>query len=493
MAALGISEAMPRAIAVLSADSTLRDKSEVDEQWKEQLSNKVIQGLRGRAVSVGRSSDCMVQIGSKATTISRKHADIVHVGGSRCELRVLGMNGVRVNGQLHLKGASIMLNDSDELNFVGIRYKFRIPKAEELSASNEAEADDWWPAPVAKKRLYDAGTHVQRSQHKRARLLVNESESLYGSADTLVNSSEAGLFSASNRQMTQQLLDDLPPSSPPPMHSHYDMLSSESGEEYPDDLPDSVDIETITPAQSQAATPAPTQQPAVASSLLPIRPSASLGGPTHAFAKDKVAKENIAPVPAAGTGKAAKPGKALKPARSAPAKRAAKADDEIMASLRELLGIVDPSECLADAIDRETEEFLTTRPQQPISLPSESKLVDVVVETMVFSARTSHTVSDLLRDIARLDSSEGDTARAWRHHLVWTLFHNKCFGRVERRVKDASDRRAEDRWYYDAAKDECTERRENFGGLVRTARRCTLRDTQYFFKQVPKLPSFRYR
>ncbi|KAJ2172679.1 hypothetical protein EV181_007563, partial [Coemansia sp. RSA 532] len=58
---------------------------------------------------------------------------------------------------------------------------------------------------------------------------------------------------------------------------------------------------------------------------------------------------------------------------------------------------------------------------------------------------------------------------------------------------DASDRRAEDRWYYDAAKDECVERRENFGGLVRTARRCTLRDTQYFFKQVPKLPSFRYR
>ncbi|KAJ2380034.1 hypothetical protein H4S02_006885, partial [Coemansia sp. RSA 2611] len=62
-----------------------------------------------------------------------------------------------------------------------------------------------------------------------------------------------------------------------------------------------------------------------------------------------------------------------------------------------------------------------------------------------------------------------------------------------RRVKDASDRRAEDRWYYDAAADACPVRRANFGGLARTARRCTLRDTQYFFKQVPKLPSFRYK
>ncbi|KAJ1798969.1 hypothetical protein LPJ56_006697, partial [Coemansia sp. RSA 2599] len=50
-----------------------------------------------------------------------------------------------------------------------------------------------------------------------------------------------------------------------------------------------------------------------------------------------------------------------------------------------------------------------------------------------------------------------------------------------------------DKWYYDAARDDCDERRANFGGLVRTARRCTLRDTQYFFKQVPKLPSFRYK
>ncbi|KAJ2889277.1 hypothetical protein IWW38_004810, partial [Coemansia aciculifera] len=109
--------------------------------------------------------------------------------------------------------------------------------------------------------------------------------------------------------------------------------------------------------------------------------------------------------------------------------------------------------------------------------------------SMVFSARTSHTISDLLRDVAPADAD----ARLWRHHVTWTLFNTSCFGRVERRVKDASDRRAEDRWYYDAAADPCALRRANFGGLARTARRCTLRDTQYFYKPVPKLPSFRYK
>ncbi|KAJ2367414.1 hypothetical protein H4S01_002174 [Coemansia sp. RSA 2610] len=490
--------------------------SAVDEGWQEQLASKVIQGLSGRSVSVGRSSVCTVQIGSHATTISRRHADIAHAGGSRYQLRVLGLNGVRVNGQLHAKDAVVELRDSDELNFVGVRYRFRQP------AAGDGEAEDWWPEPVAKRAL-DAAGQALHAQHKRARLLAADSESYYGSADTLVGSSEPGLFGAGDKHAltAQQVLNDLPPSSPPQIHSLSGMFGSESEAELDDELPDAVDIETVTPAQSQAATPLPLPLSALASPTLSAAASNTLSTPLPVTAvkktaaalpkMSKVAKENVSPAAKAPL-PLAKPASLSAKATSAPAKPRKKAgggdeqrkaprppkarphrsDDEMMASLRELLGIVDPSECLADAIDSETEEFLTTRPEQPIGLASESKLVDVVVETMVFSARTSHTVSDLLRDIARVDGDDA-AARAWRHHLTWTLFHSPCFGRVERRVKDASDRRAEDRWYYDAAKDDCAERRENFGGLVRTARRCTLRDTQYFFKQVPKLPSFRYR
>ncbi|KAJ2120081.1 hypothetical protein IW147_005376 [Coemansia sp. RSA 720] len=497
-----------------------KDLAAIDAEWQKQLADKVIQGLCARPVSVGRSSACLVQIGGHAATISRKHADIVHVANGRCELRVLGMNGVRVNGTLYLKGAAVALSDDDELNFVGIRFRFRTPKTSALAASNDGDAEDWWPEPSAKRAL-DTSNHTLRVQHKRARLLANESESFFGSADTLVNSSEPGLFSAGDKQslMTRQLLDDLPPSSPPPIHSLNDMFCSEPEEDYSDDLPDSVDVVSVTPALSQAATPLPhtlqnavsvtpalsqptTPQPHTLQNTVALTPVKSDSMPVKAIAtesvgaistkKSKAVKENTEPAHTAKLGKQSVTPAKQRKTKSLKAKNKPKSDDDMMASLRELLGIVDQSEGLADSIDSETEEFLTVRPEQPISLPSKAKLLDVVIETMVFSARTSHTVSDLLRDIAHVDSEDTD-ARAWRHHLTWTLFHNKCFGRVERRVKDASDRRAEDRWYYDAAKDECVERRENFGGLVRTARRCTLRDTQYFFKQVPKLPSFRYR
>ncbi|KAJ2802868.1 hypothetical protein H4R20_003110 [Coemansia guatemalensis] len=516
-----------------------------DSDWRQHLASKVIPGLLGRAVSIGRSSVSMVQIGCKATTISRKHAEIVDTGSGRYRLHILGMNGVRVNDKLYSKGASVELSDGDELNFVGIRYKFRVletdtamppvsPEEEEARRADKAnvEAEDWWPEPACKRVLDASSSNNEPSayQSKRARIPAeNESELYHNSTDTLVGGSEAGLVSAGNKDpmAAQLMLENLPPSSPPPMHLLNDVFSSDSEGESGDALADLVDIESVTPAQLDSATAPLKLLPPVAdlagplakpvaptAGVTPARTSVSKKSRTAPTPKRKsAAKENAAPAPPkqrkAQKGqdeqhkihssqdeqrKTPKPQDELSTRDAPKGPKEARPDDEMMASLRELLGIVDPSECLADTIDSETEEFLTTEPAKPISLASDAGLVDVVIEAMVFSARTSHTISDLLRDIARVgDDGGADCMRVWRHHLTRALFHNRCFGRVERRVKDASDRRAEDRWYYDAAKDDCSARRENFGGLVRTARRCTLRDTQYFFKQVPKLPSFRYR
>ncbi|KAJ2156645.1 hypothetical protein GGF46_005045 [Coemansia sp. RSA 552] len=449
-----------------------------DSEWRQLLSDKVIAGLGGRVVSIGRSSASTVQIGGTATTISRKHAQIVG-GGSQYSLRVLGLNGVRVNDTLHTKGASVELNSGDELNFVGIRYRFRVLATEE-DPQTDGEAEDWWPAPVTKRTLDSHSGMAADPRHKRARLLASSTAGLQfqGSTDTLVGSSELG----NGPLTTDQFLDGLPPSSPPPMHALGGIFGLESDAEIgSDDLPSSaVDIVSPTAAAAPVRMDSPKKRAASKENVAPA---------------GKVAQQPKAVRLAAGEGG----GKAVKPRKGARAaagkgRQAKRPDDEVMASLRELLGIVDPSECLADAVDSETETFLVTRPAQPLELDSDASLVDLVIETMVFSARTSHTVSDLLRDIARRDGAGDDATRLWRHHLTLALFHNRCFGRVERRVKDASDRRAEDRWYYDAARDDCAARRENFGGLVRrTARRCTLRDKQYFFKPVPKLPSFRYR
>ncbi|KAJ2746384.1 hypothetical protein GGI20_001380 [Coemansia sp. BCRC 34301] len=415
---------------VIHGGSSIND-GKVEAEWKQALSCKTIMGLNGRTVTVGRGSSNMVHIGSKTTAVSRRHATIAESSSGGFELHISGLNGVRVNGKLYGTGTRVELFNDDELNFVGIRYRFRVQE--------QADAgDDWWPAPV-RKRVADA-TGTCTSLSKRMRELPGGDGGLYqNSTDTLVGAEEA---------THQRFIDDLPPSSPPPMSLMLDFDASVCGEEPPfdDELPKLPAPPAKRPADKENAAPA---------------------------------KPNTAPAKAAKRAKA--PGAAATPRP--------KHDDDMMASLRELLGVVDPSEGLADSIDSETEAFLTTAPTQPLSLAHGGSLADLLVESMVFSARTSHTISDLLRDIAPPDADP----RAWRHHVTWTLFHTRCFGRVERRVKDASDRRAEDRWYYDAAADACALRRANFGGLARTARRCTLRDTQYFYKPVPKLPSFRYR
>ncbi|KAJ2656488.1 hypothetical protein IWW48_004994 [Coemansia sp. RSA 1200] len=496
----------------LPADTTTTQQlveTTSSNSWREALSSKIIEGVHGRTISIGRGRSCMVQIGRKATTISRIHAEITNTGTNHYAIKVLGTNGVRINGTLYRRDSIVELKTDDEINFVGIKYKFRTPQMQKyyeqdsgliasagivVASDPDAVIDDWWPEPVRKRVAGDERV-LELPVQKRVRKMSSECR---GSTDTLVNSSDSACMLASDAGflssgkaalLAKQMIDELPPSSPIYMSEMADMPFSGEDSHCEDTLPDAIDILETAPfptpkfVKDLAVTTAPakahTPQPDFSKENIdPVQPSKQ-SKPVKARKLQKNSNSNSK----AGNGQIVSPGKT----KSGPNK----ADEEMMVSLRELLGIVDPSECLADSIDSETEEFLTAQPTQSVEIPSSSSLVDLIIETMVFSARTSHTISDLVRDIARVEGNEA--TRVWRHHLTRTLFHNRCFGRVERRVKDASDKRAEDKWYYDAAKDECSERRENFGGLVRTARRCTLRDTQYFFKQVPKLPSFRYR
>ncbi|KAJ1722360.1 hypothetical protein LPJ53_003228 [Coemansia erecta] len=492
--------AMPAADAVSEISASATAVAALEADWKQALANKIILGHANRTVSIGRSNVCMLQIGSKATTISRRHAEITH-SDSAFVLHVIGFNGVRVNGALHMKGSQVTLNTGDEVNFVGIKYKFRAPSVSpspSLSPESQQqqqhqtleheEAEDWWPEPVRKRGMEGNANDIPAG--KRVKALASEGTMFGSSADTLVGGSEAGPFDIHDKSedmCARQLIDCLPPSSPPPVPFLADIgLSDEEIDFDSELLPDAViqtfeekhSEERLQPVVEVQATESVVTKPPTSAASVPKKPKHDVGS-----------KENVRPSASTSKDTTAKQSKSSKLSKLS-SKSGKKPDDEMMASLRELLGVVDPSECLANAVDSETEDLLTTKPEESISLPEGSSLVDLIVQTMVFSARTSHTISDLLRDMAHADGPE---AHAWRHHITWTLFHSKCFGRVERRVKDASDRRAEDKWYYDAARDDCDERRANFGGLVRTARRCTLRDTQYFFKQVPKLPSFRYK
>ncbi|KAJ1983261.1 hypothetical protein H4R34_001383 [Dimargaris verticillata] len=131
------------------------------------------------------------------------------------------------------------------------------------------------------------------------------------------------------------------------------------------------------------------------------------------------------------------------------------------------------------------------------SLANETSSVDLlsaIVDAVVFSAKRSHTVSDIYHTLAEnqphvfgtVTENTESTAQAWRQRIQQALSDHHCFGRVARNHKDAANQVVEDLWYYDPNKDQDPTRRASYGGIVRTARRCTLKDTQYYFKPVPK-------
>ncbi|KAJ1906485.1 hypothetical protein IWQ60_012072 [Tieghemiomyces parasiticus] len=131
----------------------------------------------------------------------------------------------------------------------------------------------------------------------------------------------------------------------------------------------------------------------------------------------------------------------------------------------------------------------TDSPSLDASPPPAAELLALVVEVIVFSAKRSHTVADIYHALVQQQhgkAPQGAAEARWRLAIQELLAATPCFGRVVRRSKDATNRTADDLWYYEADQDADPTRRAAYGSVVRTARRCTLKDTQYYFKPVPK-------
>jgi len=125
--------------------------------------------------------------------------------------------------------------------------------------------------------------------------------------------------------------------------------------------------------------------------------------------------------------------------------------------------------------------------------PEDAEIAEMLVEAVVFSGKTSATITDIIQQLVSVHPAVWTCANPQdntqhRERIQECLVAHAFFGRVERKVKDASNRRVEDKWYYAPDLDANELRRETFGGLTRQARRCTLRDNQYFFRRPPPLP-----
>ncbi|SAM04865.1 hypothetical protein [Absidia glauca] len=126
---------------------------------------------------------------------------------------------------------------------------------------------------------------------------------------------------------------------------------------------------------------------------------------------------------------------------------------------------------------------VTTTPSDPLLPVAPSKpldFLDTLIRLLANSRKTSMTVSEIGRQLKR--------ERQSLMHLIHTT---ACIGCIERTGNTADGTPKEHLYYYKPELDANDERRLALSQSRRGARKCALKDTQYYFRIPPKLPNHR--
>ncbi|KAJ1660805.1 hypothetical protein IWQ61_000305 [Dispira simplex] len=409
-------------------------------------------------IIVGRGRRCTLDLTRKHREVSRVHATIrwvpadkeqpiganssTHVGvyRGRFVIDITGRNGVKVGQQLYPAGTTIPLLDGQLLDFVGVPFKFCYPVR--VSVPNPASSPTDQPL------------------NKPVRAVSPSLESLRNAATV-----------SAAIQPVDTMVTKMPLS---PAVSSKRCLS-----------------QTLTPETGGENSPLSDPVPFASNQTLPAHSDANeglvqrkCGNAPPPVARESTGSLSLSPH--------TQPNKRLKvePSVSEPKVAMTSSDEPKPETIdRTPPSIVKPSLDSHHVTAAVKEETSSTEVQSQELLP-------LVIESMVFSAKRSYTVTDILHlleenhpHVLRHSESDSDLDAAQantRRTIRCILENHPCFGQVVRRSKDASNQTAEDLWYYEPSKDTDTQRRENYGGLVRSARRCTLKDNQYYFKPIPK-------
>ncbi|KAJ1911584.1 hypothetical protein H4219_005893 [Mycoemilia scoparia] len=483
------------------------------------LATKVIYGDYGQTLLIGRGKACHITLPSHLNCISRVHAEISPNNSSSVDsdgfsAKILGLNGIKIDGTLYTRNTVANLSDGSVLDFVGMKFQFREPQL----------------------------------THPRALLFEQDSKS---------STVPEGLGPNQKRFGLGMYDGQIPPSSPPPMFMNDD--GQHMGDFRPlsplDDTHmmalrlDAEDMEEIDVCTIDPTSHGIKQEP-----KLDAKETKS---PQKIIKKSLPRKKTTATSPVLDSEmtlvSSPKIERTIKRRHSITDDDNSNsenhdadeleslvededAQDRYTSELSELIGPIHPhtptkhtttasrttgsspspiqSGSSKKKLDRSEEEkkWRYTAPTNPlpVSIPPHTSLQELIIECMVFSSRTSLTVTDIISSLkssnpslflrpasenpkttATAFPSPSAITKIWRSHIIHTLYNTPCFGHVARNVKDASNKQVEDQWHYDASLDTNADRRDTYQGIVRTARRCTLKDKQYYFKPPPKLPAHR--
>ncbi|KAF8944740.1 hypothetical protein BGZ47_003774 [Haplosporangium gracile] len=142
---------------------------------------------------------------------------------------------------------------------------------------------------------------------------------------------------------------------------------------------------------------------------------------------------------------------------------------------------------------------LESSPEAPITTISASDkeprdYTEMIIDTLVFARKKkSMTLTELFDEMITSQPSLMAThdADEIKEQMLQCLSAARCVGKITRKGKDAYNKPLENQWYYIPECDHNVMRKLTRQEVMPSARKCTLKDKQYFFKMPPKLPYHR--
>ncbi|KAK3819102.1 MAG: hypothetical protein JOS17DRAFT_668657, partial [Linnemannia elongata] len=138
-------------------------------------------------------------------------------------------------------------------------------------------------------------------------------------------------------------------------------------------------------------------------------------------------------------------------------------------------------------------------PDAPVASKSTSDkeprdYTEMIIDTLVFARKKkSMTLTELFDEMVTSQPSLMAThdAEEIKEQMLQCLSAARCVGKITRKGKDAYNKPLENQWYYIPECDHNVMRKLTRQEVMPSARKCTLKDKQYFFKMPPKLPYHR--
>ncbi|KAF9212061.1 hypothetical protein BGZ59_007277 [Podila verticillata] len=488
---------------------------------KSKMPSMTLIGSYQAPVIVGRGSQATLNLGRVNKQVSRRHAIVEWCRDSaNFQITVLGQNGVRINGTGFPSGQQATLRGGDIVDLVGVKMVFRLPAPLDNTSNMPQLASDDFEQMFSglatpkhtHKQIYQLATPVNSSPIRES--LGSPSPQVTPTARMrhkmlkyeMGSSSTRNVFNSPPASDPVTDFDFSPVRSKPLFNLPLDALPTQKMMDMPAPKDESniflsEDLHKSTFTQSKSRVPLGNLKVSEnkSSDNSPAKNGGTKKATSSSIGKDKDTNkkamvsttrhsEIITPPPKAKA--APRPAKEVltKPT----GQKAAPKDTPSKGKITK-----EPTSTPNEAKKQETLVALDTSSQESsLEAPKKATVdyTEMIIDTLVFARKKkSMTLTELYEEMIVSQPSlmaEQDPVEI-KEQMLQCLSAARCVDKITRKGKDAYNKPLEDQWYYIPERDHNLMRKHTRQEVMPSARKCTLKDKQYFFKMPPKLPYHR--